>query len=166
MSTQIKCIIPFIDNSMTKDYIKPESGFVNGYIYDQNRPSLENCLFLMYDDTLNTVESKMRWMKLRSFSSLRSVKHIRVNKKPYTVYTFQFFDSNSRSLFKNRTPVGDQASRILQFWGLDDKNICERILNPTIKIFGIDTSSVPEDDYEHTKDELRFVYKNRMVVNK
>ena len=93
MSTQIKCIIPFAVDTITKNDITKQAGFVDAYIYDQNRPSLEYCLFLMYDDTVNTKESKIRWMKIREQKSLRSIKHIRVNNKPYTIYTFQLFDS-------------------------------------------------------------------------
>lgn len=166
MSTQIKCIIPFASDTLTKEDITKQAGFVDAYIYDQNRPSLENCLFLMYDDTVDTKESKMRWMRIRNQKLLRSIKHIRVNKKQYTVYTFQLFDSFARYLFKGRVPTGNRATRVLQFWGLDDDELNNRLHSTSIQIFGVDNSSVPEDDYEPTIDDMRRVYKNRVIVNK
>ena len=48
MSTQIKCILPLIDERLTRNDISKESGFVNAYLYDQNRPSLEQCCFLLF----------------------------------------------------------------------------------------------------------------------
>lgn len=166
MSTQIKCIIPFAVDTITKNDITKQAGFVDAYIYDQNRPSLEYCLFLMYDDTVNTKESKIRWMKIREQKSLRSIKHIRVNNKPYTVYTFQLFDSFSRYLFKGRIPTGDRATRVLQFWGLDDDDLNSRLLDSSKRIFGVDSSSVPEDDYAPTIEEFERIYENRVIVSK
>lgn len=166
MSTQIKCIIPFAVDTITKDDITKQAGFVDAYIYDQNRPSLEYCLFLMYDDTVDTRESKIRWMKIREQKSLRSVKHIRVNNKPYTVYTLQLFDSFSRYLFKGRVPTGNRATRVLQFWGLDDNDLNNRLLNSSMQIFGVDRSSVPEDDYAPTIEEFDRIYENRVIVSK
>lgn len=166
MSTQIKCIIPFAVDTITKNDITKQAGFVDAYIYDQNRPSLEYCLFLMYDDTINTKESKIRWMKIREQKSLRSIKHIRVDNKPYTVYTFQLFDSFSRYLFKGRIPTGNRATRVLQFWGLDDDDLNNRLFDSSKRIFGIDNSSVPEDDYIPTIDEFERIYENRVIVSK
>ena len=166
MSTQIKCIIPFAVDTITKNDITKQAGFVDAYIYDQNRPGLEYCLFLMYDDTVNTKESKIRWMKIREQKFLRSIKHIRVNNKPYTIYTFQLFDSFSRYLFKGRIPTGDRATRVLQFWGLDDSDLNSRLLDSSNRIFGVDNSSVPEDDYAPTIEEFERIYENRVIVSK
>ena len=86
MSTQIKCILPLIDERLTKNDISKESGFVNAYLYDQNRPSLEQCCFLLYDNSVRSKQQMLTWTKLRQLKLLRSIKVIYVNKKSYTVY--------------------------------------------------------------------------------
>lgn len=166
MSTQIKCILPLIDERLTRNDISKESGFVNAYLYDQNRPSLEQCCFLLYDNSVRSKQQMLTWTKLRQLKLLRSIKVIYVNKKSYTVYAFQFFDMASKYLFKGRNPKGNQIARILYFWGNNDDDLNNRLFNSDLKIYGVDTSSVPEEDYAMDAKEFREMYKKRVVINK
>ena len=167
MSTQIKFIIPLIDSSLTREDISKETGFVDAFIFDQNRPSLERCCFLMYDAKVRTLESMKRSMKLRSLPSLRSVRHITSNKRAYIVYAFQFFDFSSRLIFKGCIPKQEQARRVLQFWGLDEKDVTKWILDGSGHTFQKDITSVPEEDYAPTIEDFReYRRKKRVVVTK
>ena len=58
-------ILPLIDDSITLDDISINSGFINAYTEDINRPYLEDKVFLLYDSKVNTAESMNRFRKFR-----------------------------------------------------------------------------------------------------
>ena len=81
-------ILPLIDDSITLDDISINSGFINAYTEDINRPYLEDKVFLLYDSKVNTAESMNRFRKFRDLDTLYNMKYIQINKHPYTVYCF------------------------------------------------------------------------------
>lgn len=167
MSTQLKCIIPLIDSTLNLKDISEETGFVDAYIYDQNRPALEQCCFLMYDAKTRTIESMKRAMKLKKMPLLRSIKHVASGKRMYIVYTFQFFDPVSRYIFKGRIPKDEYAMRITKFWNGTEDDVNECLTSSTKHSIPIDTSSVPEENYIPTIQDYReYRRKKRVVVTK
>lgn len=50
-------IVPLCDNNITWRDLTVESGFINAFTIDKNRPFLEDKVFLVYDSSVNTAES-------------------------------------------------------------------------------------------------------------
>ena len=79
MSTQIKLIIPLLDPNLTKEDLSEEAGFVDGYLYDINRPSLCDNVFLMYKANTNNIAAVHREDKLKDSPYVRSKTFIHIN---------------------------------------------------------------------------------------
>ena len=48
MSTQMKLIVPLLDDNITADTISEEAGFIDAYTWNKNEPYIDNCIFLMF----------------------------------------------------------------------------------------------------------------------
>lgn len=81
-------IVPLCNDNITWRDLTVESGFINAYTTDKNRPYLEDMVFLVYDSSVNTVESLERFRKLAKLDTLHNIRYITINKKHYTVYCF------------------------------------------------------------------------------
>lgn len=81
-------IVPLIDDNITLTDLSIESGFVNAYTEDIDRPYLEDKVFLLYDSSVNTRESLDRFLKFSKLDTLHHQKYIKINKKHYTLYCF------------------------------------------------------------------------------
>lgn len=83
-----KLIVPLLDNSIDADDLSIDSGFVNAYTDDINKPYLDNHIFLLYDSSVNTVRSMNRFRKFRNLDSLFTSRYVTINKKHYIIYVF------------------------------------------------------------------------------
>ena len=79
-------IVPLLDDNLTWNDLTVESGFINAYTTDKNRPFLEDKVFLVYNSNINTKESIDRFKKFKNLDSLYNIKYITINNKHYTVY--------------------------------------------------------------------------------
>lgn len=163
MSTQIKCVIPFIDEEFKKDYLSKDFGFVDAYLYDQNRPSLEDCVFLLYDFDKLCTNFNIRY-KLSHAQLLRSYKVIYINKKAYYLFTYQLFEPSVRHILNGNIPKNNNAAKILKFWNFSDEQLTDKLLSSKVQLLNRDISSVPEEDYSSSINDARMIYKNRVMV--
>ena len=147
MSTQIKMIIPLLDPDITKDDISDEAGFVDGYLYDINRPSLTDNVFLMYKAYANDIKAVRRDEKFNKSPFLRSIKYIRVDGELYIIYTFSIINKDIRSLKMGRplTTVNN-TFRILSFWHGNDSAVNKAFIWPG-ESYSVQTEGVPEGDF-------------------
>ena len=146
MSTQMKLIIPLLDNSIKKEYLTEEAGFVNAYTWDKNKPYIDNCIFLMYKTPPETELSKERAFILSGLSSLYKMYYIKSNNNYYLVYAISIIDKDIRQLLKGlRHTKQTSFSRILQFWGGDDLQVL-KYLNKNLSSYTCTGESVPEED--------------------
>ena len=155
MSLQMKLIIPLLDDEITKEDISPEAGFIDAYNYDINRPSLEDCIFLMYDETCRTDAANKRYYKFSKLKTIRSRKTICVNKHPYIIYTFVVTNTDLHNLLKGmRHTKTASYTRFVQFWSASDGMVNRYVLFPMTD-FNYERHSVPEADYQYTLEDVR-----------
>ena len=117
MSLFEKIIIPLIDDNLSLGDVSIQSGFVHSYTSDPDHPSGENAIYLTYDDSLRTDETKRCALRLEN---LKTIKHQYVkisDNKPLMVYKF-YIKPELKKLFNGiieLTP--EQFVRIFDFWG-------------------------------------------------
>ena len=155
MSTQIKLIIPLLDPDITKDDISEEAGFIDGYLYDINRPSLTDNVFLMYKAYTNDIKAVRREEKFNNSPFIRSKRYIRVNDELYIIYTFSIINKDIRSLKLGRplTTV-ENTFRVLSFWHGNDSTVNKAFVWPG-ESYSVQTEGVPEEDY-HPNEADRY----------
>lgn len=166
MSTQVKLIIPLIDENFSKDDFTSQAGFVNGYINNINHPDLLNHLFLLYRAEDRTYEGAVVMFKIQQMKSLYSWKTIKIQGHYYTLYTISLIGSKMKSLLKG-IPSFDRADveKTLKFWNLEESDV-NRILLGENPLLGIDTSSVPEEDYSYPDLTTESGYKESLAIEK
>jgi hypothetical protein len=88
MSKATRFVLPLISDKITKDIIKPSTGFVDTYTTDIDRPFLEDCVFLVYK-SVNTLDRINVANLLESLDSFYSKKFLTINDEHYTMYAFK-----------------------------------------------------------------------------
>lgn len=147
MSTQIKLIIPLLDPDITKDDISPEAGFYNAYLYDINRPSLVDNVFLVYKLGVDDKKARAREEKFKTSKYIRSKRYAQIGGEWYAVYAFTIINKDIRFL-KQALPTSSVKNtyRILSFWGGMDTAVNNAVLYPS-EPYSIQTEHLPEEDY-------------------
>lgn len=112
-----KIVIPLIDENLNIGDISPNSGLIDSYTSDPDKPFLEEGIFLVYDDTLRTEDTKKAASKLNSLSSLRYTYVKYVENKPYFVYNFYPTTEWKKLLTGHIVLTPKQTKRIIEFWG-------------------------------------------------
>lgn len=164
MSTQIKLILPLLDEDITKDDFTEKSGFVNGYIYNKNQPSLLSHLFLLYDAENRTYDKALTFEKLRKLKSLYSWKSMRIGGHSYILFTVNIISPKTKKLLKGIPSFEkDDVTKSLSFWNLkeDDVNCVLLGINPLLRI---DNTSVPEEDYSFPDITTESGYKESLAT--
>lgn len=158
----MKLIIPLLDKKLTREDISPETGFVDAYNCDINRPALDNCIFLMYDASTRTKESNRRYGKFEKLDTIRSSKIIYVDKKAYIVYAFVIINTDIKNLLKGlRHSKTSSYTQFVQFWGATDGVVNRYLLIAEPFYYG--THSVPEADYQPSLGDVREMKNERRV---
>lgn len=149
-------IFPLIDDNLTLDDLSIESGFVNAYTSDKNRPSLENKIFLMYDSSVNTKQSLFTHCKIKKLDTLFSTKYIKINGKHYIVYCFTTpkYNTQIRSLkICGKTNNLDATLEIYRFWiNYNIPDMVARLFISGMYNGDIITAELPEEDYYSYKE--------------
>lgn len=112
-------IVPLIDPNISLTDISVESGFVNAYTEDIDRPYLEDKVFMLYDTSVNTVESMNRYLKFSKLDTLHHTKYIKIDKKHYILYCFNIIEykKDIRSLKEIGKVIKPEAAlEISRFW--------------------------------------------------
>lgn len=148
-------IIPLLDDNITLRDISPESGFINAFTEDKNRPQLSDKIFLLYDNSVNTEESLERYLKFEHLDTVHNKRSIIINRKPYTIYCFTIvnYRKEIKELSKSGKTFSDKAkTEILQFW------LCHETLEFNRRLFVSTYASTPiqaispEEDYYKCMD--------------
>lgn len=147
MSTQIKLIIPLLDPDITKDDISKEAGFTDAYLYDINRPSLVDNVFLMYSLDVNDPKARAREEKFKKSKYIRSKRYAQIDGKWYVIYVFETINKDIK-LLKQALPTSSVKNtfRILSFWQGNDNAVNNAVLYPS-ESYSIQTEQLPEEDY-------------------
>lgn len=152
MNTQLKLIIPLLDEELSPDLFTPEAGFLNAYDTDINRPFLDNHIFLMYDSDLSYPGNYKRNERIMKMKNLHNRIMIRIKGILVMIYTFCITKLQIKQLLNGRNILNDDEKYdILEFWN-KDITICMALI--TNKSFGkLDNAIVPEQDYIEPKDK-------------
>lgn len=153
-------IVPLLDDNLTWNDLTVESGYINAYTTDKNRPFLEEKVFLLYDSSVNTRESLDRYRKFKQLDSLYNTKYITINNKHYTIYCLS--NSKYKKDIHNLQSTGktynvSAALEINRFWAnVPVPELAQRLFLNTYR-FGesINAELLEEDYYSYEeRDEL------------
>ena len=113
-----KYIIPLLDDNLVKEDICVDTGFVNAYTEDVNRPWHSNNIFLLYK-VENTYQAFITFKKLTKLDTLKTWYPLRIKGKSYRMFVFQKCNS---SYIKELINVGASFGNVkamksyIDFW--------------------------------------------------
>lgn len=155
MSHVKNAAVCLLDDKITFDDIGPESGLVDAYFYDADRPFLDNHIFLMYDPRNKGDKVSSAMYRMKKLDSFYNCRIIYVHKKPYYVYTYT--TSSAIKNLKNGVVHCSQKEklRMINFWKWNDPWIVNNVLSGT-KVIDKDDSVLPLDDgnFDYEEDVL------------
>lgn len=148
MSTYLKVLIPLLDPVLKKEDLTKKSGFVDAYIFDKNRPYIENSVFLMYDLSIANNTSNEREYRMRSCKNVSNSLIEFIGGKAYKIYAFPLVGADMKKVFKGFKPVSMRgANRVLGFWEGTDSSVNMTMLDRSVTKMYLDWKTVPEFDY-------------------
>lgn len=164
MSTQVKLIIPLINEDFSKEDFTDEVGFVGAYINNKNIPNLLTHLFLLYKAEDRTYKGALLMSKIQSMNSLYGWKTIKIKGHYYTLYIISLTGSKLKNLLKGipsfeRTDI----EKTLKFWNLEQTDV-NRILLGENPLLCIDTTFVPEEDYSYPDLTTEYGYEESLAI--
>lgn len=146
MNNLLKLIIPLLNDNISLNDISVESGFIDAYTFDINRPE-NGYIYLMYDAQLRNKSTAKRYFKFLNLPEYKTSRIIHIKNKSYLLYVFSITNKVIRDLVKGLVLLNNnQKTRILQFWGFTDMFVQNVILNNIN--FLQSKYDVPEEDYE------------------
>lgn len=127
-----KILLPLVVENISKEDICPESGFIDTYTVDVDRPSWQNEFFIVYNDSIRSEKSINRARKFENSGNLKRVYIKRINNKPCIVYSF-WIDSTLKKLYEDTFMLNaKQKFKVAQYWGASDE-IFNIVLDRTIQ---------------------------------
>lgn len=144
-------IVPLLDDNITWSDLTVESGYINAYTTDKNRPFLEEKVFLLYDSSVNTKESLDRYRKFKQLDSLYNTKYITINNKHYTIYCLS--NPKYKKDIHNLQSTGktynvSAALEINRFWAnVPVPELAQRLFLSTYRFGDTISAELPEEDY-------------------
>ena len=148
MSTYLKILIPLLDETLKKEDLDPETGFVDAYVYDKNRPYIENCVFLMYDLRIKNEKVNERDYRMRNSKNLQGTIVEYISGVPYKIYAFHLISSDIKRVFKGLKPCEyNNRIRVLKFWNMLDLNVNSVLCSRGCTKTPVDWKKIPEFDY-------------------
>ena len=150
MNTQMKLIIPLLDENLSQELFTPEAGFINAYSADINCPFLDNHIFLLYDADMSVPTNYYRNEKMMKMPNLYNRRIVRIKGILLMIYVFCIKNRAIRHILNGHIFLTDKESYdILTFWDRP-QDVCMALITKTVLV---DTSNavVPEQDYQPTK---------------
>lgn len=144
-------IVPLMDDNLTWQDLTVESGFINAYTSDKNRPYLEDKVFLVYDSEVNTKESLERYCKFERLDSKYNKRYITINKHHYTVYCLanpRYKKDISQLKSIGKACSAEAEREICSFWNnVPVPDLIPRLFYPTYRFGESIIAELPEEDY-------------------
>lgn len=127
-----KILLPLVVKNISKEDICPESGFIDTYTVDVDRPSWQNEFFIVYNDFIRSEKSINRARKFENSGNLKRVYVKCINNKPCIVYSF-WIDHTLKRLYDGVFILNaKQKFKVAQFWGASDE-IFDIVLGSTVQ---------------------------------
>lgn len=144
-------IAPLCDSNLTWRDLTVESGFVNAYTSDKNRPYLEDKVFFVYDSSVNTRESLDRYCKFKKLDTIYNTKYITIKNKHYIVYAFsnpKYRKDINRLKSSGKAFSLDAKLEINRFWAnVPVPELGMRLFYPHYRYGESIEVELPEEDY-------------------
>lgn len=144
-------IVPLMDDNLTWRDLTVESGFINAYTSDKNRPYLEDKVFLVYDSEVNTKESIDRYCKFEQLDSKYNKRYVTINKHHYTVYCLanpKYKKDINQLKSIGKVYSAEAAQEICLFWNnVPVPELASRLYYHTYRFGESITAELPEEDY-------------------
>lgn len=118
MSKFAEVIMPLIEKNLKLDDFSEESGFVDVYTLDPDKPGDYRSIYFVVNDDVRNALSIDRARRFAKSSNIRGVYTKRCNNIPYIVYKFNMTPSTYKMKNGVISPTFDERTRILQFWGI------------------------------------------------
>lgn len=144
-------IAPLCNSNITWQDLTVESGFVNAFTTDKNRPYLEDKVFLLYDSKVNTKESLNRFCRFKYLDTLYNITYITINKRHYTVYCFsnpKYKKDIERLRTFGKTYSTEAKLEINRFWNnVPVPELTNRLFYDSYRRGESIEAELPEEDY-------------------
>lgn len=147
-------LVPLIDDNITINDVNEESGFVNAYTEDINKPFHNDNVFLLYK-VINTKQCLDTFSKLIKLDTLKTWRPVKINKEHYRVFVFHKVNNKN---INNIINIGfcrniNDGLSIYNFWKTDfSYQFKEKLFNPSINSYETINCSVPKEDYYEGED--------------
>lgn len=106
-----------MDENLAFGDIAPQSGFMNSYTIDPDKPCGDNVIYLTYDDSIRTEQTKKCASRLEELKTIKHRYIKMIDNKPVMVYKF-YIKPELKKLFKGNVELTpEQIVRIFDFWG-------------------------------------------------
>lgn len=146
MSNLIKLAIPLLNSDLNYSDICNNSGFVEAFFEDINKPFLTDHLFLMYDIDSKEPNFANCMYRLKKLNNIYGTRIARIDGKMYKVFIFTI-NKTIRNLKDGNIILSvSQKQRILDFWDHKDPWIMNNVLLGTMYEHP-EPSVLPEEDY-------------------
>ena len=142
-----KLIIPLLDDNIVLEDVSEESGFVNAFTDDINKPFYDNHIFLLYK-SVDTIESLRRFQKFNKLTTIHNIRYITINNEHYIVYTFVKINKDINNILKCGQCFNPKNSfEINNFWRNIDNDLFQRLFIPQYEYSKDIKDILPEEDY-------------------
>ena len=118
MSKFAEVVMPLIEKNLKLDDFSAESGFIDVYTEDPDKPGDYRSIYFVVNDDVRNALSIDRARRFIKSPSLECVYTKRCNNIPYMVYKFSMTPSTYKMKNGVISPTLEEKARILQFWGL------------------------------------------------
>lgn len=118
MSKFAKVVMPLIEKNLKLDDFSDESGFIDVYTEDPDRPGNYRSIYFVVNDDVRNALSIDRARRFIKSPNLKGVFTKRCNNIPYMVYEFNMTPSTYKMKDGVISPTFEERTQILQFWGL------------------------------------------------
>ena len=118
MSKFAKVVMPLIEKNLKLDDFSVESGFIDVYTEDPDKPGDYRSIYFVVNDDVRNALSIDRARRFAKSPNIKGVYTKRCNNIPYMVYKFSMTPSTYKMKDGVISPTLEERTQILQFWGL------------------------------------------------
>lgn len=149
MSMSFKLILPLLNKEITKKDISLNSGFIDIYSYDINKPFMDHHIFLLYSNEIFTPQAIETAKKLKALNNLYCFRNLTIKGKSYRLYSFTVSKTIS-DIEDNKVNLNySDKLKVASFWELKDTDINDYLIDNTNTLYiEFKNKVVPEEDYK------------------
>lgn len=118
MSKFAEVIMPLIEKNLKLDDFSAESGFINVYTEDPDKPGDYRSIYFVVNDDVRNALSIDRARRFAKSPNIKGSYIKRHNNIPYSVYVFNMTPATYKMKSGVISLTLEEKARILQFWGL------------------------------------------------